>query len=105
MFLGSLLFWALQRRTRRWEAAPRTPAPLGKPFHDGAASGPKPRAPAEPWFARVSENTETICGGVIAGGALMAIGLAVLDLLVLPSVNEARAVAPLVKHAVEALAR
>jgi uncharacterized oligopeptide transporter (OPT) family protein len=86
MFLGSLLFWAVQRRAQRWEAA---------------AGG----AAAKPWFARLSENTETACGGVIAGGALMGISLAVLDVLVFPSVKEAHAVAPLVKHAVEALQR
>jgi len=42
---------------------------------------------------------------VIAGGALMGIGLQVLDVLVLPEIKEAHALAPLVKHAVAALAR
>jgi hypothetical protein len=35
-----------------------------------------------------AENTEAICAGVIAGGALMGIGLNVLDVLVLPGVDE-----------------
>jgi uncharacterized oligopeptide transporter (OPT) family protein len=102
MFLGSLLFWLLQRKTRLWEgrrdrgtvdqgSAPPSPPPAGK----------------RPWFALAAENTETICGGVIAGGALMGILVNVLDVLVFPKLGleakELRAVAPLVKHAVEAL--
>ncbi len=59
----------------------------------------------KPWFARAAENTETICGGVIAGGALMGILVNVLDVLVFPEVKEVHAVAPLIKHAVEALQR
>ncbi len=96
MFLGSLLFWALQRRTKRWESARAAP------------EGGEPEAPAvgpKPWYALAAENTETICAGVIAGGALMGIGLAVLDVLVFSEIKEAHALAPLVKHAVGALSR
>jgi OPT family oligopeptide transporter len=95
MFLGSLVFWALQRRTKRWEAATAV----------AAEGSPAPVGDEKPWYARAAENTETICAGVIAGGALMGIGLAVLDVLVFPELKEAHAVAPLIKHAVGVLGR
>ena len=60
---------------------------------------------ARPWFAIAADNTEALCAGVIAGGALMGIGLKVLDLMVFPEVKEAHALAPLVEHALAALAR
>jgi uncharacterized oligopeptide transporter (OPT) family protein len=85
MFLGSLVFSALGRKTKRWE---RTNAP----------------APTKPWFALATENTETICAGVIAGGALMGIGVSVLDLLVFPEIKEAHALGAIVKKTVSALA-
>ncbi len=92
LFLGSFVFWALQRKTGRWRAA----APKEAPAVEAAA---------RPWFAIGADNTETLCAGVIAGGALMGIGLKVLDVLVFPEALEARALGPVVKHAIEALAR
>ncbi len=88
LFVGSVVFWALQRRTARFRAAqaPEAPAP-------------------RPWFTIAADNTDTICAGVVAGGALMGIALKVLDVLVFPEVKEAHALAPLVQHAAAALAR
>lgn len=93
MFLGSFLFWILQRKTKGWK----------KQTEATAEAAPAPAR--TPWYAIASENTETICGGVIAGGALMGILLNVLDVLVFSEAKEAHAVAPLIKHAVEALQR
>jgi uncharacterized oligopeptide transporter (OPT) family protein len=90
MFLGSLVFWALGRKTARWEKSEST-APGSLTRH-------------KPWFALATENTETICAGVIAGGALVGIGVSVLDVLVFPGVQEAHAVGALVRKAVGALA-
>lgn len=84
MFLGSFIFWMLERRAARWHRA-----------HPAAAAGaeaPAAPGPRKPWFALAAENTETICAGVIAGGALMGIGLAVLGVLVLPDVAELQSI-------------
>jgi uncharacterized oligopeptide transporter (OPT) family protein len=102
MFLGSFVFWMLERKSKRWEDAQAAKAKLEE------KDATYRKAPAEvdgkrPWFAIAAENTEAICAGVIAGGALMGIGINVLDVLVFPEVKEAAAFAPLVKHAVEAL--
>jgi OPT family oligopeptide transporter len=92
MFLGSLVFWALGRKTKRWEQADVAPPPVDV-------------ARQKPWFALATENIETICAGVIAGGALVGIGVSVLDVLVFPEIKEAHAVGALVRKAVGALAR
>jgi uncharacterized oligopeptide transporter (OPT) family protein len=103
MFLGALLFWMIERKHKAWE---KTHAPKDE---DGAAAEParEPAAPVKkrPWYSLASENMETICAGVIAGGALMGIAVNVLDVLVLPEVSELKAVAPLVTKAVKALPR
>src|SRR5262249_47998923 len=97
MFLGSLLFWVLQRKTARWENTVeiRKPAPA-KPAE--AAPSAATQGVPRPWYARMVDNTETICGGVIAGGALTGIALNVLDVLVFPKLGlepkEVRAFAP-----------
>jgi uncharacterized oligopeptide transporter (OPT) family protein len=80
MFLGSLIFWLLQRRAAAWREAHDRGAPAGEAPPAGAAR--------RPWYALAAENTETVCAGVIAGGALMGIGLSVLGVLVLPDVHE-----------------
>jgi uncharacterized oligopeptide transporter (OPT) family protein len=112
MFLGSLLFWALGQKTARWKNAHEIGRPVAPGEGEAAPEAPAPpSAPAapKPWYARASENTETLCGGVIAGGALMGIALNVLDVLVFPKLGlepkELRAFAPVIKHAVEALGR
>jgi len=97
LFLGSVVFWALQRKTTRWRAARAAQAP--------AVEVVPVVEVARPWFAIAADNTEALCAGVIAGGALMGIGLKVLDLMVFPEVKEAHALAPLVEHALAALAR
>ena len=53
-----------------------------------AAPAPAKLAGPKPWYVLGAENTEAICAGVIAGGALMGIALAVLGVLVLPDVAE-----------------
>jgi uncharacterized oligopeptide transporter (OPT) family protein len=102
MFLGSVLFWALQRKTKRWEAKR-----AGGPAAEGTPRELPSPAPRKPWFAIAAENTETICGGVIAGGALMGILVNVLDVLVFPRLGmeaqQARAVGAVIRKAVEAL--
>jgi uncharacterized oligopeptide transporter (OPT) family protein len=95
MFVGSFVFWMLERKSKRWEDA--------HPAKPKAEEKPTEPAVKRPWFAIAAENSEAICAGVIAGGALMGIGINVLDVLVFPEVKEAHAFAPLVKHAVEAL--
>jgi uncharacterized oligopeptide transporter (OPT) family protein len=88
MFLGSFLFWLIQRRASRWERETgRGPESYREPAEEAPKPGPRP-APRKPWYALAAENTETICAGVIAGGALMGIGLTVLGVLVLPDVAE-----------------
>ncbi|AKT38974.1 OPT family oligopeptide transporter [Chondromyces crocatus] len=84
MFLGSFGFWLLQQRAAKWMAAA---AEKPKPAVPGEAALPLVPGP-RPWYVLGAENTETICAGVIAGGALMGIGLAVLGVLVLPDVSE-----------------
>jgi OPT family oligopeptide transporter len=104
MFLGAFIFWMLERKGKRWEDAHAANAPKDdeKPaeYREPPASG----SVKKPWFAIAADNTEAICAGVIAGGALMGIGINVLDVLVFPEVKEAHALAPLVKHALAALA-
>ena len=92
MFLGSLVFGVLEHRRKIWEKVQEKRGEIS-----AALAGDKP------WYVIASENTDTICGGVIAGGALMGIAVNVLDLLVLPEIKEARALAPLVRHAIGAL--
>ncbi|EYF01593.1 OPT family oligopeptide transporter [Chondromyces apiculatus] len=86
MFLGSLGFWLLQNRAVKWhkgnEEPPTVPGEPALPL----LPGPKP------WYVLGAENTETICAGVIAGGALMGISLAVLGVLVLPDVAQLQSV-------------
>jgi uncharacterized oligopeptide transporter (OPT) family protein len=99
MCLGSLIFGAFEHRRKTWEKAQATKGEVEAP-----AVAPVKK---KPWYALAAENTETICAGAIAGGALMGIAVTVLEVLVLPKVMpdapEARALAPLVKHAIEAL--
>ncbi len=103
MFLGSFVFWMMERKGKRWEdAQAKVEEPQGE-----YRKAPEAAAVKKPWFALAADNMEAICAGVIAGGALMGIGVQVLDVLVLPrffpEIPEVHSVAPLVKHAVEAL--
>ncbi len=87
MFLGSFAFWVLGLRTASWEKKNPAPEPLPKEeYRDQGAVTPP--GPPRPWYALASENCEAICAGVIAGGALMGIGVNVLDVLVLDDVKE-----------------
>jgi uncharacterized oligopeptide transporter (OPT) family protein len=104
MFLGSFVFWLLERKAKRWEDAEAAKAEQEKEkgeYRKAPDAGPAKK----PWFAMASENTEAICAGVIAGGALMGIGIQVLDVFFFPEVAELHAVAPVIKKAVEALTR
>lgn len=85
MFLGSFLFWLLDRRAALWHKKREQETRLSETAPGGRADAP----PARPWYALAADNTEAICAGVIAGGSLMGIGLSVLGVLVLPDVLEA----------------
>ncbi|WP_437995217.1 OPT family oligopeptide transporter [Sorangium sp. So ce185] len=85
MFLGSFLFWLIERRAAGWHRARERESRLSETEPGGAPAAPVKR----PWYALAAENTEAICAGVIAGGSLMGIGLSVLGVLVLPDVLEA----------------
>jgi OPT family oligopeptide transporter len=106
MFLGSFIFWLFERRAAVWEKQhnqpPAAPNPGSRePDEAPAAEQPIAKAPPKkPWFVLASENCETICAGVIAGGALMGILVNVLDVLVLPDVKPAAAIG---KRALEIL--
>jgi len=103
MFLGSFVFWMLERKGKRWEDAEAAKAEQEQEkgeYRKAPDAGPAKK----PWFAIAAENTEAICAGVIAGGALMGIGIQVLDVFFFPDVKELHAVAPVIKKAVEALA-
>ncbi|MGK4003876.1 OPT family oligopeptide transporter [Sorangium sp. So ce1036] len=96
MFLGSFLFWLLERNAARWQRRQERESRLDETAPSGLDAPPRP--PVErPWFARAAENTEAICAGVIAGGSLMGIGLSVLGVLVLPDVLEAASFTKLVE--------
>ncbi|XXX72218.1 OPT family oligopeptide transporter [Sorangium sp. So ce134] len=88
MFLGSFLFWLIERRAAAWHTARERESRLSETAPGGDAEAP-PAPVKRPWYALAAENTEAICAGVIAGGSLMGIGLSVLGVLVLPDVLEA----------------
>jgi uncharacterized oligopeptide transporter (OPT) family protein len=96
MCVGSLIFGAFEHRRKIWEK---------REEKKGAAASAL--AAKRPWYAIAAENTETICAGAIAGGALMGIAVTVLEVLVLPKVlpelPELRALRPLIDHARGAL--
>ncbi|WP_437806054.1 OPT family oligopeptide transporter [Sorangium sp. So ce1078] len=88
MFLGSFLFWLIERRAATWHRTRERESRLSETGPGGLIEAPA--APVKrPWYALAAENTEAICAGVIAGGSLMGIGLSVLGVLVLPDVLEA----------------
>ncbi|WP_437573287.1 OPT family oligopeptide transporter [Sorangium sp. So ce887] len=91
MFLGSFLFWLIERRAATWHKTREhneREARLSATGPGGLTEAP-PAPVKRPWYALAAENTEAICAGVIAGGSLMGIGLSVLGVLVLPDVLEA----------------
>ncbi|WP_437604943.1 OPT family oligopeptide transporter [Sorangium sp. So ce834] len=88
MFLGSFLFWLIERRAAAWHRARERESRLSETGPGGLTEAPAPPV-KRPWYALAAENTEAICAGVIAGGSLMGIGLSVLGVLVLPDVLEA----------------
>jgi len=103
MFLGSFVFWLLERKSKRWEdveAAKAEQETEKGEYRKAPDAGPAKK----PWFAIASENCEAICAGVIAGGALMGIGIQVLDVFFFPEVKELHAFAPVIKKALEVLA-
>ncbi|MCC6557517.1 MAG: OPT/YSL family transporter, partial [Polyangiaceae bacterium] len=105
MFLGSFVFWMIERRAERWKKETgRAGEAAAAPAEEDAAP-PAASAEPRPWFALAAENMEAICAGVIAGGALMGIGLSVLDVLVLPDVQELAPIGDVIKAAFGAAAR
>lgn len=115
MFLGSFVFWLLERRASRWHKAAeaekgaprREEAEKDAPQGEQAPGARSPAAPAakRPWFVLAAENTEAICAGVIAGGSLMGIGLSVLGVLVLPDVQEAASFTKAARQLLDSLPR
>lgn len=93
MFMGSFIFWALERKAKAAEASEATPE------SEPGSSSVKAR---KPWYAVVSENTETICAGIIAGGAILGIAVTIAELRI-PEVSELESIAPLLSKAVSAL--
>ncbi|XXY12774.1 OPT family oligopeptide transporter [Sorangium sp. So ce216] len=89
MFLGSFVFWLLDRRAVAWHRRREQEARMSTTGPGGLVEAPPPPPVKRPWYALAAENTEAICAGVIAGGSLMGIGLSVLGVLVLPDVLEA----------------
>ena len=120
IFVGGLVFWLIERKAAG--RAKTEPGPDAKPSPDerpgaepppaalptavkavdplGATAASEATAEAggeakarRPWTAIVSENRDTICAGVIAGGSLTGIGLQVaewlFDVRVLSSVGPA----------------
>ncbi|WP_437669007.1 OPT family oligopeptide transporter [Sorangium sp. So ce131] len=96
MFLGSFVFWLLQRRAARWSAAQEREERLSQTSPGGL--GASPAEAKRPWYTLAADNTEAICAGVIAGGSLMGIGLSVLGVLVLPDVLEAARISKAVEQ-------
>jgi putative OPT family oligopeptide transporter len=88
MFLGSFIFWIFDLLSRRQRAKviPVTGAPRSTDIttrraivQEGITAGPVP--PQKTGVsAVVTENQEPICAGLIAGGALMGIAVAVAEL-------------------------
>lgn len=110
MFLGSFIFWCLDRKAAKWHKAHEKDLPLPLPLDDAERQGATgDAAPAtrpsvrRPWYSLAAENTEAICAGVIAGGALMGIGLNVLGVLVLPDASELASFGKSVTHLVAGL--
>jgi uncharacterized oligopeptide transporter (OPT) family protein len=98
MFLGAFVFWMIERKSKAWEKKHEGAEPLP----DEAAAKPE-SPPKKPWFTLAAANTETICAGVIAGGALTGILTACLDVFALPpyEAQEARLAAPALIREVE----
>lgn len=88
MFLGSFLFWLVERRAATWHRTRERDSRLSETGPGGLVEAPSALG-KRPWYALAAENSEAICAGVIAGGSLMGIGLSVLGVLVLPDVLEA----------------
>jgi OPT family oligopeptide transporter len=91
MFLGSFAFWLIERQAKRYEA---THAP--KPRPEEIVLKPAP-ARRKPWFVLASENMETVCAGVIAGGAILGIGVTILELRI-PDVAVLQSIGPVVTN-------
>ncbi|MCK6591725.1 MAG: OPT/YSL family transporter [Polyangiaceae bacterium] len=101
IFLGGLLFWIIERRA----AGPHMDKPAAEPplaalptEAPEAEVPPGAEAPSEAtrgkrsWITLVSENRDTICAGIIAGGSLTGIGLQMAEWLF--SVDELTSIGP-----------
>jgi OPT family oligopeptide transporter len=73
MFLGSFLFWLLSRRAGSWKAA--RPPQKDEP----SSYREPPPVVKKPWYVVGDDNHETICAGVIAGGALTGVVVTVIE--------------------------
>lgn len=77
MFLGAFAFWLIARRAQAHEPAALEGEVAPK---DDYRTAPSAERPKRPWYVIAHDNHETICAGIIAGGALMGIGVTILEL-------------------------
>ncbi|HEY4120717.1 MAG TPA: OPT family oligopeptide transporter [Byssovorax sp.] len=103
MFLGSFIFWMFERKAHAWKNAETSRVERAEADKEYRKQPDESGAKKPPWYAVAADNTEAICAGVIAGGALMGIGVNVLDVLVLPDVTPlasfGKVAAEVMKHA------
>lgn len=93
MFLGSFAFWLIERRAKQHEAE-HAPKPRAEELVTERAPAPARR---KPWFVLASENMETVCAGVIAGGAILGIGVTIMELRI-PDVAVLQSIGPVVTN-------
>jgi uncharacterized oligopeptide transporter (OPT) family protein len=94
IFLGSLIFWVFQRRAGRFEKAQKeVEAKGGEAGVELEVKAPRKK----PWPALFGQNTEAICAGIIAGGALMGIAVKVINVVAVPDVAKVKPSGALIK--------
>lgn len=80
MFLGAFAFWMIERAAKTHEAKTKPETPAATEEEEASPAPAPPPTGKKPWYVLASENMETICAGVIAGGAILGIGVTILEL-------------------------